>query len=154
MKNKRTIFLKKISKNEECTKIKRFMIAKENISKFRKVVKCNKKNIKIKKDYKYDKLIAKERIIKKIQKDEMAEETLEQNEEQQEDKYLEIPTRWIKIKGWTKNLFEKWFVEEVDEEELKAKKEKKSKKSSKKNSIFTRLKKAYNAFMEKEENDK
>ena len=82
--------------------------------------------------------------------DVMAQNT---KQEKKEDMALEVPTRWIKIRGWTKNLFEKWFVEEIDEGEIEMKKEKKKSKSSKKKSIFTRLKKAYNAFMEKEENN-
>ncbi|MBQ2835980.1 MAG: hypothetical protein IJE68_04020 [Clostridia bacterium] len=137
-----------------------------------KEIRKNKKNIKLKIDCKYNKLVTKEKIITKNKKVEEKIDSKKENEKEevdnlekienkqekqevvQEEKYLEIPTRWIKIKGWTKNLFEKWFMEEIDETELKAQKDKKQKKTSNKKSIFTRLKKAYNAFMEKEENDK
>lgn len=153
-------------------------MTKENVAKVKALIKQdkekikNKKNIKLKNNCEYSKLVTKEKIVTKNKKveevvdlkkedtktevdnPEKIENKKENQEVVQEEKYLEIPTRWIKIKGWTKNLFEKWFVEEIDEAELKAQKEKKQKKTSKKKSIFTRLKKAYNAFMEKEENDK
>jgi len=153
-------------------------MTKENVAKVRTLIKHrkeaikNKKNIKLKIDCEYDKLVTKEKIVtknkkveeivdskkedikKELDNPEKIENKKEEQEVVQEEKYLEIPTRWIKIKGWTKNLFEKWFMEEIDETELKAQKDKKQKKTSNKKSIFTRLKKAYNAFMEKEENDK
>lgn len=62
---------------------------------------------------------------------------------------LEVPTRWQKIRGWAKNLWEKWFVKEVDESEVKD--DEKQEKSTEKKSLWSKIKDFYNKFMEKEE---
>ena len=84
---------------------------------------------------------------------ESSETNQEPEQTKKEETALSVPTGWQKIKGYAKKVFEKWFMEEVDEEKINIEEDKEKKEAPKKKSIFARIKAGINAFMQKEETE-